>query len=302
MAGHAAADSLKTVTNTGETFKISRAASEADTAPFPGTAAAQNRVGADNGGLLSDAELSELRASKGVGLLDDENADINRAILGFDVRTRNHTVYYPASAVVVMTFNGFYCTGFLIGDNTVATAGTCVHQGGGGDFYDPGSYVVYPGYDENSAPYGSCGARTLYSVLGWTRDGDERFNIGAVKLDCTIGNSTGWFGFRANAGNNEPTIVTGYPDDRSFQQWQSSDKVRRAETWQLLYANDTRPGNDGSPVWQDWWRSSDNTSQGPYAIGIHTYGTHGSGAHGILNHGTRLTNDFVDLLVTWKND
>ena len=37
------------------------------------------------------------------------------------------------------------CTGWLIGANTVVTAGHCVHQGGGGSFYPTSSYRIYPG-------------------------------------------------------------------------------------------------------------------------------------------------------------
>lgn len=306
-AGQTVADPLDPVADTGEEFTSSIETTQAEAEPFAGIvvegAIAATEEGAEGVGRISDDDLAALLALEGVispvekAERDDSLAEV---ILGRDVRTRNYTTTYPARAVVLISFSGGSCSGFMISPDTVATAGHCVHPGDGSAFYDQSSYVIYPGFHEDTAPFGSCGARRLQSVVGWTRDGDERVDFAAIKLDCTVGNITGWFGFRANAGNNEPATVTGYPDDKDFQQWQSSDKVRRAETWQLFYANDTRPGNSGGPVWQDWWRS-DNVSLGPYAIGIHTTGTHGAGAHAIYNHGTRLAPQIFDLLLRWRN-
>jgi glutamyl endopeptidase len=305
-AGQTAAQVLDPISNTGEEFPATIDASMLDTSPFiggQGTGIAAVDEGAEEAGPVSDRVLDMLQALEGV-VSPVEKAEqeegLAEVILGFDVRTRDYTTAFPASAVVLIAFDGGACSGFMIGTDTVATAGHCVHPGNGGSFYDVNSYTIFPGFDASVAPFGSCGARRLHSVTQWTNGADERVDFGAIKLDCTIGNLTGWFGFRANAGNNEPAIVTGYPDDKDLQQWQSSDKVRRAETWQLFYPNDTRPGNSGGPIWQDWWNSANN-SLGPYAIGIHAYGTHGAGAHALYNHGTRLVPAIFDLLARWKN-
>ena len=95
-------------------------------------------------------------------------------IIGPDNRVRvNPTTSLPARATVLVTFSAGRCTGWLINSNTVVTAGHCVHPGGGGSFYPPGSYRVYPGRNGSCSPYGSCTARTALHVIGWTVNGDD---------------------------------------------------------------------------------------------------------------------------------
>ena len=96
---------------------------------------------------------------------------------------------------MLITFTGGRCSGVMIGPNTVSTAGHCVHTGGPGGALRPvASYRIYPGRDGAVSPYGFCTARTLYTVLGWTLASDEEYDYGAIKLNCTIGNTVGWFG------------------------------------------------------------------------------------------------------------
>jgi glutamyl endopeptidase len=63
----------------------------------------------------------------------------------------------------------------------------------GGTWYS--GLAVWPGRDGSSAPYGSCTVRTLYSVTGWTSSRGEQYDYGALKLNCTVGNTIGWFGY-----------------------------------------------------------------------------------------------------------
>lgn len=248
-------------------------------------------------GELSETEVAELLALPAV-VSPAEEEDLRReVVLGFDTRTRSYTVDYPARAVVLISFAGGRCSEFLIGSDTVATAGHCLHPGGGGPFFDRSSYDIFPGFDGSLAPFGSCGAARLFSVVGWTRDGDERFDYGAIKLDCTVGNIVGWFGLRTNAGNDTPAIGTGYPGDKPLQQWQSSDKVRVTEPRQLFYTADSEQGNSGGPVWEDFF--DNGQSRGPFAIAIHAYRTHGSGNHAIFNHGTRIVGPVFNNFVRW---
>jgi glutamyl endopeptidase len=216
------------------------------------------------------------------------------SIIGPDTRIRTYTTYYPARAVALITFSGGRCTGWFIGPNTIATAGHCVHSGGAnGSWYS--SYKIYPGYDQTTAPYGSCTAKSLSSVTGWTQSGSESYDYGAIKLNCTVGNTVGWFGLLStpNSLTNYPAIISGYPGDKPLQQWWSSDTVRVTETYQLFYPNDTIGGMSGSPVWYD--------RNGPYAMAIHAYGLHGSSPHSAYNHGTRITQAVYNNLVAWKN-
>jgi glutamyl endopeptidase len=215
------------------------------------------------------------------------------AIVGFDTRVRTYTLSYPATAVALVTFENARCTGWFIGPDTIATAGHCVHSGGsGGNWYDVNTYTVYPGFDRDQAPFGSCRARTLYSVTGWTQSGDPRFDYGAIKLDCTVGNAVGCFGFFWTSAslNGQHTVVSGYPGDKELEQWWSTDRVRQTYARQLAYRNDTVGGQSGAPVWQD----NPPDRDGVYAMAIHTYG-------GATNLGTRITKAVFNNLLAWKN-
>ena len=212
-------------------------------------------------------------------------------ILGPDTRERTYTRTYPARAKVLVTFSGGRCSGVMISKDTVATAGHCVHSGG-----RTGSWKtkvrVYPGRDGTVSPYGSCTAKRLYSVRGWTRNRDERYDYGAIKLNCTVGNTVGWYGITTANPKNKPSIIQGYPGDKPLEQWFSADKVRATTSRQVFYNNDTIGGMSGSPVWYD--------RSGPYVIGIHAYGTHGSGVHATRKHGTRIVRAVFNNLVNWK--
>jgi glutamyl endopeptidase len=215
-------------------------------------------------------------------------------IIGPDTRERLYTTSYPSRAKVLITFTGGRCSGVMIGPNTVATAGHCVHTGGsGGAWRSVSSFRVYPGRDGAASPYGVCTARTLYSVIGWTVSANEEFDYGAIKLNCTVGNTVGWFGFVATTPTNFPSVVGGYPGDKPLTQWQSSDRVRALSTRQLFYRNDTIGGQSGSAVWHD--------PNGPYIIGIHAYGKHGLGNHALYNHGTLINSAVASNLLAWRN-
>jgi glutamyl endopeptidase len=226
------------------------------------------------------------------GLRERESAA--EVIIGMDTRERLYTTTYPSRAKVLITFTGGRCSGTMIGPNTVATAGHCVHTGGAGGAWRPvASFRIYPGRDGALSPYGVCTARTLYSVVGWTNSANEEYDYGAIKLNCTVGNTVGWFGMTTTAPTLFPSIVGGYPGDKPLTQWQGSDRVRAVSTRQVFYSNDTFGGMSGSAVWHD--------ANGPYMYSIHAYGTHGAGNHAIYNHGVRLVTAVFDNLVAWKN-
>jgi glutamyl endopeptidase len=220
------------------------------------------------------------------------------SIIGADTRVRvNPTTTYPARATVLITFSAGRCSGWLINANTVVTAGHCVHPGGGGAFYPTGSYRVYPGYTGSSAPYGSCSARWLASVKGWTVNGDDRHDYGAIKLNCSIGNTTGWYGlFWTSASlTGLPTVINGYPGDKPLTQWRSTDLVRVTQAQRVFYQNDTTGGMSGSPVHYN------RSGCGTCAMAVHAYGTYGGPPFSTNNHGTRITQAVYNNLIAWRN-
>lgn len=216
-----------------------------------------------------------------------------QSIIGADNRTRvTSTTTYPYRAIAHIESDIGGCTGWLIGPDTVVTAGHCV--------YDPGtrrwaSYArVYPGRNGSTAPYGSANAVNFYSVTGWTNSGDPNYDYGAIKLDRAIGNTTGWFGYRYTTASLTGTAenISGYPGDKTYgTQWQHADQIRQTSTLRLYYQNDTYGGQSGSPVYEP----NNSSCGGPCGLAVHAYG--GS----TYNSGTRITQAVYNNFNTWKN-
>lgn len=265
---------------------------------------------------LSGAERDALVALPALSI--GENLE---SIIGDDNRFRiTPTTGFPARAVVLITFDGGRCTGWLYGPDVVATAGHCVHTGGSDGNWMT-NVVVYPGADNIDigigkpeffyAPYGSCGARTLYSVRGWTRSRNEKYDYGIIKLDCTIGNTTGWFGYwwQSASLTGQTSYVDGYPGDKPLEQWGSNDQIRKTQSRQVFYENDTVGGNSGGPVWQFRGEGA-SFCTGRCVMAIHTRGLEGPCVnifghvltpHGCYNHGTRIVKPVFNNLQFVKN-
>lgn len=224
------------------------------------------------------------------------------SIIGSDNRVQvTNTTSFPYRAIALITFSAGRCTGWFVGPDTVVTAGHCVHSGGpGGNWYS--NYRVYPGRKGSSSPYGSCTAKRLYSVTGWVNSSDEQYDYGAVKLNCTVGNTVGWFGawWQSASLNGLPITVSGYPGDKPLTHWRSTGNVAVTQTRQVFYKNDTAAGQSGAPVFQNRSAGS-NFCTGYCVLGIHTTGLHGGNPHNQNNHATRHTQDVINNIATWRN-
>ena len=212
------------------------------------------------------------------------------SVIGTDGRTRvTSTTTFPYRAIVHISSSIGGCTGWMISARTVATAGHCIHNGSWAT-----NVVVAPGRNGTSYPYGTCKGTNLYSVSGWTSSKSTNYDYGAIRLDCTIGNTTGWIGFRYTTASLTGVAenISGYPGDKTTgTQWQHADQIRNSLTYKLEYQNDTYGGQSGSPVYQ---ASHSACSGGPCAIAIHTNG--GS----TYNRGTRITQTVFNNLNNWK--
>ena len=179
------------------------------------------------------------------------------------------TTTYPARATVAILYPGKpTCTGFLIGPSTVITAGSCV--AGQRSWRDPARFRVVAGKNGAVEPYGSCGATSIATVVGWYEYLRPTYNYGSISLDCTIGNTVGWYGYfwTSQYGmNNIPITINGYPSD-VFPGTQFKSVGRSTVTDdQRVYYTIPVVGQPGSPVWTAITRASCT----PCVLGIHGY-------------------------------
>ena len=226
------------------------------------------------------------------------------SIIGTDDRYRiTPTTWYPASATVFLSrtqggVTGRWCTGWMVSPDTVITAGHCVHTGGPGGSWIPSSQLLaWPGRDGDVAPYGSCTVSSLHSVLGWTQNADDRYDYGALKLNCTVGYTTGWYGFMWPEGSltGVPTYNMGYGQDKPFgTQWETFDRITVTEPMRLFYQHDTIGGHSGGPVY-----TYTTLCGGPCGLAVHAYGTYGSPPFSNNNHGTRITEAVFNNFIYW---
>jgi glutamyl endopeptidase len=256
--------------------------------------------------VVAESTATVSTASPGTGVMTPEVAAQSgvqevtiESVIGQDGRDQvADTTTSPQRAIAQILFNGgSICTGWLINANTLATAGHCVHEGFGGSFYPVNTYQVRPGRDGEEAPYGMCTAKALYTVNGWANGGQQDFDYGAIKLNCSVGNQTGWFGYFHQAGthNGQPATVTGYPGDKGGDtMWTMSGTIAGTLARRLTYTIDTAGGQSGSPV----WTTNNANCNGPCARAIHAYGVGGSDTQ---NSGTRIIQEVANNLTTWRN-
>lgn len=197
-------------------------------------------------------------------------------IIGTDDRVEVlNTQRYPRSAMVYITYKKpdgktFACSGSLVGPSTVLTAGHCVHAGGvGGSWYS--DFRVYPGRDGPGAPYGSCGWRSTHSIAGWVEQRNLDFDVGAISLDCTVGNNAGWLGVFWNSDLNEYKRTTHFyayhSDKPGAHQWVTVKPVTTVGTYLMQHLHDLEGGSSGGAISYENYPANG----GWYAGGLHSH-------------------------------
>lgn len=224
---------------------------------------------------------------------------LQESVIGADGRTREtNTTLYPHRAIgqidIVEDGTRAYCTGWLIDRNSVVTAGHCAYNpGGANDPVDSATFV--PGRNgAGVTPYGFCFVNAVFAPYGWRVEGKRSYDWAIMQLDCTVGNTVGWFGMYTLPGTNRlagtTARVQGYPLDKDpGTQWWMTGSVHHSTDRRLFYPMDTAGGQSGSPVFK-WNRPG----CGSCVMGIHTASASGTPLN---NSGTRITASVFDKIL-----
>lgn len=225
---------------------------------------------------------------------------LTRTVHGPDDRIQiKNTSVYPwrahASLLITARDNSMWIgTGWFIGTHTLMTAGHVVFIKNSGVPGRDGwvkKIQVMPGRNGNSLPYGSVTSTNFRSVTGWTSNGDENYDYGAIIIPTQLGNTVGWFGFGvysdadllASTGN-----ISGYPGDKpAGTQWYDHRRIASVNSRKVYYDIDTAGGQSGSAVYRI-------INGQRYAVAVHAYG----GAS--TNSGTRIVQPVFNNMMTWR--
>ncbi len=196
-------------------------------------------------------------------------------------------------------FRSYLCSGFLIDENSVLTAGHCSFDGINGDAGMSRSATFYPGRNRGNNvvknPYGSCNVTGFWAPDQWRYAGRAQYDYSVQQLDCDIGATIGWFGMYSLDGQNafagRSLRVEGYPGDKPFgSRWTMPGNVHHSSNAMLFYPIDTYAGQSGSPVFRTYRASCG----GPCAAAVHAYG---AGGNPLTNSGPRLTAGRISQIV-----
>lgn len=227
--------------------------------------------------------------------------------------TAKEALGFPASAVVHIESSLGECSGVLYGPNIVLTAGHCVfanHQWATG-------VAVSPARNAQRCPFGRSGATRLFTTRGWVEGADEAFDYGAIQLNGSIGNQTGWFGYDPTPGGITPMTpleIMGYPQFRNNPFADPRPSVLKVvnnpsliQPRQVFYEHDTDRGDSGAPLF-----TGDSLVRVVHNMGCHAQpgdapldenGRQCSATgsdHARLNHGVRITDRVAANLAAWR--
>lgn len=265
-------------------------------------AAASPDAGTDNAHKETEGPLPSVTQTSRSGSSPADEGVSPLTVYPPDERTRvPDTTVYPYSAVgyVRTTFpdgGTGQCTAFLISPSVIATAGHCVYS------MDKNAWATtiafQAGRDAGRTPFGNCFGTTSYTVTGWQGQENERYDYGAVQLNCDIGNTVGWYGTSWTTESLTGLYVStsGYPGDKEpiASQWVEFNKSILADDERQLYHRmDQAKGQSGSAQF-----AAGCSTYCAVSILARSQGAH----HPNRNAATRISQAAFDNFVTWTPD
>lgn len=179
-------------------------------------------------------------------------------------------------------------TGWFLSPTVVVTAGHCVHEGAGGEFFP--EIEVIPGMNGPVRPYGSQTVTSsgLRTTNQWKESGSVVHDYGVIILatpfdGVTLTPAMALSDADLALANLE---LSGYPADKATgTQWFHFGVPTSVTASRLFYTIDTYGGHSGSAV-------TTNHASGRVAVGIHNYGN-------CPNKCTRITQGVLNDIQTW---
>ena len=228
------------------------------------------------------------------------------SVLGIDERTRIlDTDLAPwrmicALRMRVPSGGAAIGTGWLAGPRTIITAGHCVFS----QFFFGGwaeAIEISPGRNGNLFPVQTVASQRFSSVDRWVSNEDPDFDIGAIHLNDSLGDSLGWFAIGALPASELESFlvnISGYPADRGDgqEQYFHRNRILRVTERRIFYDVDTFGGQSGAPVW-----IHESEGAEPLAVGIHAYGVGGTPTNFAItaNSAPRIIPEVFDLIRAW---
>jgi V8-like Glu-specific endopeptidase len=227
---------------------------------------------------------------------DKRNLMITDPDTRYEILTNTWTPVKQAGLLEIGTMGS--CSAALIGPRTILTAGHCVHEGAGGDWYS--GFRFYPGRissDISSASSSYYTWSNAMSFVGWTVDGNYDWDIALIQLSSSPNIGYISMGYDTSINDDWYVYSKGYPGDKNYgSMWSTSDYIYKAYTNQLWTDDsDTYYGHSGAP-----WYAYPSYLTYPRIFAAHSgFGTYNGTPY---NRHTRITSTKFTAFCTWIND